>query len=438
MNRKKRNVEVEVRKQVERLDPKTNPTIFIGFSGGSDSLALLVALVRVIRDRHKLICLHADHGQSPQSAAWVGRCEKICESLSVQLISKKLEISAGSNLENEFREKRYRFFKEVIKEEGVLFLGHHLNDQVETMFMRLFQGRGIFPMSHESKRDGLMIFRPFIQLEKEMLRQYLVNAEFEFIEDPSNQDLSYDRNYIRNVLSPAIEGRWPKFINSVAGVMTRLDNQAVLLRHVFQEFGNEISVSALPKQSRLKQVWLRSYIESRGGFKATWSALREFVRQIEEAGSGEFKISEQMELRLWRGTIYFEGNIGQYEKKIPQLVLDCREELSLRLPTGKLKLSSNKSSDALAFECPPSLSLLPSSEVRSLKYLGKEKSLKTLLSEKNVPPWRRKNWPVLSYEESPIIIPNVAVHDDHWIDMTKREGPSIRYLSFLRPKEPSS
>ena len=86
-------------------------------------------------------------------------------------------------------------------------------------------------MSHESKRDGLMIFRPFIELDKQMLRQYLANIEFEFVEDPSNQDLSYDRNYIRNVLYPAIEGRWPKFINSVAGVMTRLDHQAGLLRH---------------------------------------------------------------------------------------------------------------------------------------------------------------------------------------------------------------
>ena len=56
MNRETRNVEAEVRKQVERLDPETNPTIFIGFSGGIDSLALLVALVRVVGDRHKLIC----------------------------------------------------------------------------------------------------------------------------------------------------------------------------------------------------------------------------------------------------------------------------------------------------------------------------------------------------------------------------------------------
>ena len=89
--------------------------------------------------------------------------------------------------------------------EGVLFLGHHLNDQVETFFMRLFQGRGIFPMSTESKRDGLMICRPFIELDKQTLRQYVEKVEFEFIDDPSSQDLSYVRNFIRNVLTPAIE-----------------------------------------------------------------------------------------------------------------------------------------------------------------------------------------------------------------------------------------
>ena len=430
MNRETRNVEAQVRKQFERLDPETNRTIFIGFSGGLDSLALLMALVRVVGDRYKLICLHADHGHSSNSADWAAHCERICKSLSVQLIMKKLEITARSNLESEFREKRYLFFKEVIKEEGVLFLGHHLNDQVETFFMRLFQGRGIFPMSQESKRDGLMICRPFIELDKQILRQYVENVEFEFIEDPSNQDLSYDRNYIRNVLTPAIEGRWPRFMNSIAGVLTRLDDQAGLLRHLFQEFGNEILVSALPKQSRLKQIWLRSYVESRGGFEVTWSALQEFVRQIDEAGRGELRISEQMELRLWRGTIYVENNISLYEQTIPKLVLDCIEDFSLHLPTGKLKLSCNRSSGALAFECPKSLSLSPASEVRSLRHLGKEKSLKMLFAEKNVPPWRRKNWPVLSCEEGPVIIPNVAVHDDRWVDATGVGGQTIRYLSF--------
>ena len=154
------------------------------------------------------------------------------------------------------------------------------------------------------------------------------------------------------------------------------------------------------------------------------------MRQIDEAGSGELRVSEQMELRLWRGTIYVENNISQYEQTIPVLVLDCRQDFSLRLPTGELKLSCNASSDALAFECPQFLSLSPASEVRSLRHLGKEKSLKMLFAEKNVPPWRRKNWPVLSCEEGPVIIPNVAVHDDRWVDTTGREGQSIRYLSF--------
>ena len=146
MNRETRNVEVEVHRQFERLDLQKTSTIFIGFSGGIDSLALLVALVRVVGDRQKLICLHADHGHSSHSADWAAHCETICKSVSVELIVEKLEITARSNLESEFREKRYRFFKETIKEEGVLFLGHHLNDQVETVLMRFFQGRWIFPM----------------------------------------------------------------------------------------------------------------------------------------------------------------------------------------------------------------------------------------------------------------------------------------------------
>ena len=93
-------------------------------------------------------------------------------------------------------------------------------------------------------------------------------------------------------MTPAIEARWPRFMNSVTDILTRLDDQAGLIRHLFQGFGNEIPVSALPKRPRLKQIWLRSYIESLGGFEVTWSALKEFVRQIDEAGRGELKISD--------------------------------------------------------------------------------------------------------------------------------------------------
>ena len=162
----------------------------------------------------------------------------------------------------------------------------------------------------------------------------------------------------------------------------------------------------------------------------------EFVRQIEEASRGELNFRANG-IALWRGTIYVENNISQYEQTIPVLVLDCRQDFSLRLPTGELKLSCNASSDALAFECPQFLSLSPASEVRSLRHLGKEKSLKTLFAEKNVPPWRRKNWPVLSCEEGPVIIPNVAVHDDRWVD--RLDERSINQVSpFLRREEPSS
>ena len=161
MNRETLNVEAEVRKQFETIGPRNKPYIFIGFSGGLDSLALLVALVRVVGDRHKLICLHADHGHSSHSADWAAHCEKICKSLSVQLIVEKLEITGRRNLEREFREKRYRFLRKYKGKKGLLVLGHHLNDQVETVLIRLFKGEGYSPCLTRAKRWSYDISAPY-------------------------------------------------------------------------------------------------------------------------------------------------------------------------------------------------------------------------------------------------------------------------------------
>ena len=181
-------------------------------------------------------------------------------------------------------------------------------------------------MSQESKRDGLTIRRPFIKLEKQILRQYVENAEFE-----SSSKIRAIRSIIRQKLYSKC------FVSGYRGSLAEIhefcswyfDEVWTIKRACYGTYSRGLqrnpcirTAQAAPAKADL----VKELHRVPRGFEVTWSALREFVRQIDEAGRGELRISEQIELRLWRSIIYAENNASQYEQTIPMLVLDCRED----------------------------------------------------------------------------------------------------------------
>ena len=114
----------------------------LGLSGGVDSTVLL-HLLQDFRSRHEsappLTAIHVDHGMQPGSSQWQQYCEQACSALEVPLVSRALQVSGG---EAAARRARYAVFEELVGEGEVLFLAHHLDDQVETFILRLVRGAG--------------------------------------------------------------------------------------------------------------------------------------------------------------------------------------------------------------------------------------------------------------------------------------------------------
>jgi tRNA(Ile)-lysidine synthase len=182
--------------------------VAVAWSGGLDSTALVLLLLDAGFD---IQLWHVDHGWSEQSgqvAAALAQQAKLWE-LSFHL---KHTHKAKSNIEAEARKHRYQAFTALAKETGCehIVLGHHAEDQAETVCMRFLQGAGVAGcqgMKSVRSQQDVTLWRPLLTVPKERLKQFLICRQIEWHEDASNQDVTIWRNKIRHKLFPAMAAR---------------------------------------------------------------------------------------------------------------------------------------------------------------------------------------------------------------------------------------
>ncbi len=192
--------------------------IVVGLSGGADSVSLLLILKRVARS-HKLniFAVHLDHGYHNQSAAQHKFCRDLCKSLSIPFFSKKIALRAlvkkrGGSVEEVARLERYRFFGDVCRKVGArrVATAHTLDDQAETVLMRLLRGtgfRGLVAIPWKRREGNFVLVRPLLYCEKSDLTDWLKSEKIGHCDDPTNRDEAFTRNFIRRRLIPLLEKR---------------------------------------------------------------------------------------------------------------------------------------------------------------------------------------------------------------------------------------
>jgi tRNA(Ile)-lysidine synthase len=243
---------------IKYIDP--NKKIYIAYSGGADSSALLY-LFSELRHSHSIEveAIHVDHNLSPDNNIWESHCKKACSELNIILHTKAVHIDVdGDGLESAARKARYKVFSDILKEGEQLLLGHHANDVTETILLRMFRGTGIDglegPALTRSVGKGVLI-RPLLDLTKIELLEYLKDNEISFIEDSSNFESFQDRNFIRNDIIPLIEKRWTNISSRIQAtaeiIRDRNKSYSYLLEKSFKHLiKNEIPVQDLRKLDR--------------------------------------------------------------------------------------------------------------------------------------------------------------------------------------------
>jgi tRNA(Ile)-lysidine synthase len=235
----------------------------LALSGGRDSVVLLHVLHK-FAPAYPLRTLHIDHGLHPASAEWANTCSAICGSLGVPFVARKVmvERDAGRGLEAAARDARYAALAEQLMPDELLVTAHHRNDQVETLLLQLLRGagvHGIAAMPVFGLRHQLPILRPLLTVSTKVIRAFAEAQQINWIEDPSNNNLSLDRNYLRHEIIPRLEERWQAAQRSVARTAGLAGEAAEILDELADndlwllQSGNRLDMAGLSSLSQSRQ-----------------------------------------------------------------------------------------------------------------------------------------------------------------------------------------
>lgn len=262
-----------------RATPDADRRTLVGLSGGADSTALLLALASQPKS---IVAAHILHDMRPESEAHADRtaCEKLCQQLGVVFVSKAIAArAAGGNLEAAARRERYRALAELATESGCRFVatGHHADDQLETLLMRLLRGSGVRGMAGIRERRGLgdavTLVRPMLGVRRVDAERFCTDLRIAWQTDATNADISLLRARLRIEVVPtllAIAPHAPRHASSLAracadagSILSTAADAALLRSSVGENAWNRATLRVEPRAVLREAV--AAMIRSRGG-----------------------------------------------------------------------------------------------------------------------------------------------------------------------------
>jgi len=216
-----------LRRQLENLEvAASKPSRYVvAFSGGLDSTVLLHALVATQGGlRIPVLAIHIDHGLQEESVSWPEHCRKTAEELGVEYLCRSVNVQfeSGKGPEASAREARYGALYAELEHGDWLLSAHHREDQAETLLLNLVRGSGpagIAGIGAIRRFGPGWLARPLLEFTRATLEEYAETHALQWVDDPSNADRRFDRNFLRHEVLPRLKSRWPD-------ISTRLQRSA--------------------------------------------------------------------------------------------------------------------------------------------------------------------------------------------------------------------
>lgn len=407
--------------------------LVVAFSGGLDSSVLLHGLVSLDMP-FELRAIHVNHGLHPDAAEWEAHCEATCRAWHVPLDVARLALTAGPSDEQRAREARYEAFAEHTLVGDCLLLAHHLDDQVETILLRLLRGAGSAGIAGMPRRRPLgqgELLRPLLELPRSALEGYAHDAGLAWVDDPSNESERFDRNYLRHRVLPVLAARWPGYRRVMARSSELMEDTAAIMREIADgdmrtRLGGEgtLCIGDLQRLSELRQLnLLHGWLASNGIRTPSRRRLRELARQCE---SGEDRMPcirfGDVEIRRYRNALhvvrsYTANHEARLEWCPPQPARWCGGTLWAEPTTG----------GGLARAGFARLVVRARSGGERVRAAGRPtKPVKKLLQEAHVPPWLRFRLPLLHVGDELVAAPGVFIGEG-WQAQAVEPGWEIRW-----------
>ncbi len=417
--------------------------IVIAYSGGVDSQVLLHALASLKHTEqlsNTLIACHVNHGLSENVLNWETFAAQQCAKLAVDLKVFRVSVKpkAQQSLEAIARDARYGALQKVTDGSSIIITGHHGDDQSETLLLALKRGAGVKGLSAMAQSTSLgrnTLARPLLTISRDEIVNYAKKHHLTWIEDESNTDTSFDRNFIRQQIMPLLKARWP----SISHTINRSANHCAEGQHLLNELAQQDLEKCIITETSLKVNELKTFSIARfnniirfflskhnGSMPSTEQLTQLFLQLDAKADKNPaIKIANSY-FRRYKEGLYlteFFADVSQWH---------CTVNLNeIALTPVQIELPDNLGH--LSFNTTPSnsiqttirdgarvgkqLEFTPPLPEQSVKisfshhnprclpdYRQHSRALKKVLQELEIPPWQRQRLPFLYYDNELVAV----------------------------------
>lgn len=389
-------------------------SLLLAYSGGLDSSVLLhqLVLLRGLRPTLQLRAVHIHHGLSPLADSWVAHCQQQCArwQVSLEVVYVAVDARQGGT-EAAARSARYQAFSQRLLAGETLLTAQHQDDQSETLLLALKRGSGpaglaAMPQQHLLGENRHL--RPLLTHSRLQLEEWAYEHQLTWIEDDSNSDARYDRNFLRLEVMPMLNARWPHFSRAVARSAALCGEQEQLLDELLAESltslmdasGTLAITPMLEMNDTRRFALLRRWIAHQQGIMPSRDALRRLWLEVacsREDAEPRLRLG-QNEVRRFRGRLYWLPLLSSLSEQVlpwPDIAKP------LQLPDGLGQMEQH--GDGLALRRPLT------GETVSVRFQARgawhivgragSRPLKKLWQELTVPPWQRDRIPLIFYGE---------------------------------------
>jgi len=436
----------KVEAQLEPMLPQQS-AILVGLSGGVDSVVLLHLLHRLAaRHSWRLSALHVHHGISPNADAWAGFCATLCARLGVDLQIEHVDIAPLRTHGVEAAARELRHAALARQRCDYIALAHHADDQAETLLLQLLRGTGVrgasaMPVLSSSRRPVLsqsrlpaertgvpQLLRPLLHSSRREILDYAAMYQLSWIEDESNADNSYPRNFLRHRVLPLLSEKFPAWRDTLGRSAQHFAEASDLLDELAQQdavqavVADTLAVASLQvfSPARAKNL-LRYFLHRNNAPMPQAVQLDDMLRQLCDArgdaavcieyGADAPVHAGRWQVRRYRGKAYVQRAPAEFER---DLILHWHGENELAwAPLDSLIRFQRVMGQGISLvklqQAAVSLRLRRGGESLRPRPQAATRTLKKLLQEHEVPPWRRERLPLLYCGEQLVCVVGVAI-----------------------------
>jgi tRNA(Ile)-lysidine synthase len=393
--------------------------LVLGLSGGLDSMVLLQLCQQLLQGSDiKLKAVYIHHGLSANADQWADFCQQQCLKRHIPFEVQKVQLNPTANIEAQARTARYSALSTfVLTPQTALLTAHHADDQLETLLLALKRGAGPAGLSGiaalQSFASGWLV-RPLLDFSREQLEVFAKQQQLQWIEDESNNDSRFDRNFLRLQVMPLLQQRWPAFRQNALRSVSHIQQQQQFVEKQLDQLlptvmhGAELDLKLLtaqdlPTQKLLARRWL-----ALTGLNPSTDWLERFFLELIGAKADAKPLLEldTYQIRRFANKAY----ITQITE-VPQagVLLELKPGQQLNTVVGQFILNrENKGTPLLITDDPLylvfglfSLPFKPAGERQS-------KELKQWLKLWAIPPWQRLNLPALVQNNQVVAVLGLA------------------------------